>query len=198
MKTWHPGRMSDKGSILVISLLVLLLASALSVFLVNTGTIEMRIASNDKSYITAFYRADAGIAPGTRVLLDTLRNKQVGNYGALQWSPNVMDGKANLLNEIMGFQMTSEGSGFSFQAPAGTEGLTTEVMIKREATHPAATGVSAEFASGYEGIGYGSAGTVHLLYRIKSMGKGVSQVHSGVAVETVYRKILGVGDEKNP
>lgn len=195
MKARYPAYMNNKGSILVISLLVLLLASVLSVFLVNTSTIETRIAGNEKSYTTAFFGADAGIAPGVRVLLDTLEAKQVGNYGALQWAPNTTDGKENLLNEILGFQMTEEGSGFSFHTPANSEGLTTEVKIKRQGVNPGETGGSVEFAAGYEGIGYGSSGSVHLLYHIRSTGKGASQVRSNVGVQTLYRKVLGAGEE---
>jgi Tfp pilus assembly protein PilX len=185
---------NENGSVLVLALFVLLMASITSILMVTTSTLETRIAGNDKTYTTAFYVADGGIAPGTKVLLDTFTNKMVASYPGLKWTADTApDSFTNLLlEEILGFGTSESGRGFSYSTPGGGAS-STEVRLQRERTTMLSSGSSAEFGAGYEGAGYGSNAGVQFLYFVRSTSSGPSD--STVRVETKYLKVLNVGEE---
>ena len=52
---------SEKGTALIISLLLLLVLTVLALSLINTSTFEIGISGNEKTRLEAFYAAEAGI-----------------------------------------------------------------------------------------------------------------------------------------
>jgi Tfp pilus assembly protein PilX len=54
-------RSNEKGSTLLISILILLLLTVIGIAATNTSTIEILISGNDKFAKKAFYAADGGI-----------------------------------------------------------------------------------------------------------------------------------------
>jgi len=52
---------SEKGTALIISLLLLLVLTVLALSLINTSTFEIGISGNEKTSLEAFYAAEAGI-----------------------------------------------------------------------------------------------------------------------------------------
>jgi len=191
---------NERGSILVIALLVLLMASAVSVLMVSTSTMETRIAANDKKYTAFFYGAEGGISSGTKVLLDTVANRQVGQYPGLLWSeetytPTNIPGQ--ILDELIGTRTSEAGTGFTYDSP-GNEPMVTEVRLKRDPSAFQCPGSSSEFGAGHEGIGYGSSGGIEIHYYIKSRARepAPSNSNTNVAVEAKYRKVMNVGGGK--
>ncbi len=62
-------RVSDeKGSTLVVTMLILVILTIISVSLSNTSRTEMQIASNDQFYKIAFHNADTGINVTSRLI----------------------------------------------------------------------------------------------------------------------------------
>jgi|LGOV01.1.fsa_nt_gb hypothetical protein len=56
-------RLRDKdGSALVMALMILVILTLIGIAATNTSTIEIQIASNEKAYKEAFYKADAGVS----------------------------------------------------------------------------------------------------------------------------------------
>ena len=55
---------SESGMALPLALLVLLMVSVLGFALIGVGTTEVTVATNWRSYNTAFYAADAGLQKG--------------------------------------------------------------------------------------------------------------------------------------
>jgi hypothetical protein len=184
---------SEKGSILIVALLVLLLASVTCILMVTTSTLETRITGNDLIYTKVFYGAEGGIAPGAKVLLDTVMQRRVSGYANLEWTedtaPNELTNK--LLDEIFGFEASETGKGFSYRASGG-DAIRTEVRIQRDVLTSSSSGGSAELGAGYEGLGCGSNGSVHIPFFIRSTAEGASG--SRARIEAKYRKVVGVGE----
>jgi hypothetical protein len=176
-------------------MMVLMLGSLIAIFSTNISTIETRVANNEKNYTSTFYESDAGIAPGVKVLLDTFANRAVGTYPALQWTNDTLvSGYNNLIDEVIGSAATTYGRGFTFQTLKNDgRGFSTEVRIQRDLATTRSTGSSTEFGAGFEGVGYGSAGGVHIYYSIRPAATGPAG--SAVAVEARYRKVPEVGQE---
>ncbi len=73
---------NEDGSILVISILILLLLTFLGIWGHNTTVTELQIAGSDKTIKTVFYAADAGIEVG-RAALGELKRANKGNWDRL-------------------------------------------------------------------------------------------------------------------
>ncbi len=73
---------NEDGSIIVISLVVLVLLTMLGIWANNTSTIELQIAGNEKAQKIVFYAADAGIQAG-RAALNDLKVGDRGNWDKL-------------------------------------------------------------------------------------------------------------------
>ena len=73
---------NDRGSVLIIALLVLVLLTIIGISATNTTTTDIQIASNEKVHSMAFYAADAGIEVG-RALLNDLKTADSGNWDNL-------------------------------------------------------------------------------------------------------------------
>ena len=200
--------MNERGSVLIITLLVLMLGSLIAVSSITMSTTETRIAGNERSFENVFSQADAGIAPGLNVLLNTYKNKGVvdpipaptATTKAVAWTDaTYVSGSNTFLDEVMGASHSST-KGLWFQAPhdsrwdaADPRITTTTVIVRRDRATAASTGSSAEFGAGYEGVGYGSASGVNILYLLSSTGAQPS-MNTRTTVETEYRKVSRVGE----
>jgi Tfp pilus assembly protein PilX len=204
-KGWEVRRFSlvrnDRGSILILSMLVLMLGSVAVLFMMNTTTVETRIATNDKNYATVFCQADSGLGPGLTVLLETFGNRAVSTYPSLSWTAETQSAEPrnstdtstnNLISEVLGSGPNTSGSGFMIDQPA-MAGMATTVLIKRPAGAAStnSTGGSAEFGSAHEGAGYGATGGVSISYLLNSSSSGPS--NAAVAVQAKYKKVINVG-----
>jgi len=73
---------NEDGSIVIISLVVLLLLTMLGIWANNTATIELQIAGSEKAQQIVFYAADAGVEAG-RAALSRLKADDKGNWDKL-------------------------------------------------------------------------------------------------------------------
>ena len=53
---------NEKGSTLIVALMILVLLTLIGIAATNTSTTEIQIAGNDKAYKQAFYNADGGVS----------------------------------------------------------------------------------------------------------------------------------------
>ncbi len=73
---------NEEGSILIVTVLILLLLTFLGFWSHNTTDTELQIAGSDKTIKTVFYAADAGIEVG-RAALGDLKRANKGNWDNL-------------------------------------------------------------------------------------------------------------------
>ena len=73
---------NDRGSVLIIALLVLVLLTIIGISATTTTTTDIQIAGNEKVHSMTFYAADAGIEVG-RALLNDLKTADSGNWDNL-------------------------------------------------------------------------------------------------------------------
>ena len=73
---------NQDGSIVVLALIILVLLTLMGLSAVNTSTIEVKIADNEKRHKMVLYAADAGIEAG-RAALDILKEDDTGNWDNL-------------------------------------------------------------------------------------------------------------------
>ena len=89
---------NDRGSVLIIALLVLVLLTIIGISATTTTTTDIQIAGNEKVHSMAFYAADAGIEVG-RALLNDLKTADSGN-----WDNLLVDGGAQLVGQDAGVE----------------------------------------------------------------------------------------------
>jgi Tfp pilus assembly protein PilX len=180
----------SQGSILIITLLMLMIGSLIAIYATTTSTTETRVANNEKSYTATFYAADAGLDPGISVLLNIFDNRTVAtNYGNTGW---IGDSQTTLLDVVMGFS-NATNKGISFASQSGT--TTTNVYFTRQGATTGGTGSSAEFGSGGEGAGYGSASGVFVFYYVNPTASQ-NATGASVTLKSLYRKVSNVGEGK--
>jgi len=73
---------NEKGSVIVLAMIVLALLTLMGVSAVTTSTTEMNIAANDQLNKMMFYTADAGVEVG-RQILNTLKAENPGAWDLL-------------------------------------------------------------------------------------------------------------------
>jgi hypothetical protein len=73
---------NDRGSVLIIALLVLVLLTIIGISATTTTTTDIQIAGNEKVHSMTFYAADAGIEVG-RALLNDLKTVDSGYWDNL-------------------------------------------------------------------------------------------------------------------
>ncbi len=192
MKRITPILEDSRGSILILTLLILMIGSLIAIYATNTSTMETRVVHNQKAYVNTFHAADSGLDPAVSILLDTVKNRTVATYpGSIQWLPGtVVSGNNTLLDVLMDY-IDDEDRGFSF-ASAGNAAVTS-VTYEREGATVQGTGGSAEFGTGSEGTGYGSTGGVFIFYYVRPTATQTAS-GSSASIEALYRRIPNVGD----
>jgi Tfp pilus assembly protein PilX len=73
---------NEKGSVVVIALMMLALLTIIGISATNTSTTEVQISSNEHLYKIAFYATEAGIEVG-RAALDELKRADLGSWDNL-------------------------------------------------------------------------------------------------------------------
>jgi len=74
---------NEAGSILVISLIVLALASMIGIAATMTASLELQVSGNDRHYAENFYRAEAAVMAGANAIEESVAAVlKAGNYTA--------------------------------------------------------------------------------------------------------------------
>ncbi len=181
-------RKNQKGSILVVVLMVLLVLSFIGVASLTTSRTEVEMATNLSIAQDVFYAADGGLFMGIGVLNDVVDNLLVP--GA--WSSIVQqnDTTNDIVTEltILG---APEGDDPDVITVIGNSNVTLDIdMSARNQLQ----GSSIEFAGGYEGLGMSaSQGGYATFYTIMSTATKNITNSSRSELQAGYRKTTGVG-----
>ena len=171
---------NEKGSMMVVVLLILVILTLVGITAATTSKVEVQVAGNQKFHKIAFHHADSGIYTTPKLIsaaFDTGTELSVSGISYL-------GSTGDFYREIMGYD--SHDSERDVRITLA--GYDVDMDVNRLGTETLA-GSGAEFASGAEGIGVGSTGGVAVVYGLDSLGEGPSKSFSNIAA--VYRKIVG-------
>lgn len=179
---------NEDGMILLTVLILMFIATLLGVISINSSTIEVQLAGNEKKVSTAFAAAEAGLDLSIAVIELSLAEKKLypSSFNVLDRDGVaqgvVMDtaispgtSKTQLYNEIADPTFsndtdTTESATPDIFIPDLGVGVEVSIDIDRLYSEIIAGG-ALEFAMGYEGVGAGAAGGgVAVYYRINSAG----------------------------
>jgi hypothetical protein len=146
----------------------------------QTSQTGISIAGNNKLYKIAFHLADSGIYATPKLIDACYENDSDPTFTHVTYK----DGDS-FYRELMGFDPWDPEVDVIFSINS----LNIEVDVNRTGAHNLAGG-GVEFASGYEGIGFGSSGGVAVYYDLDSRGRGPALSQANIVAG--YRKVLGI------
>jgi len=82
MKTIKKTINNEKGFVLIVSLLMLMVLMIIGIAATNTTTIELQISGNDKAAKQIFYRAESTVYEGSRILINIKDELESGTVPA--------------------------------------------------------------------------------------------------------------------
>lgn len=180
MKRWIDKVKDEEGSLMVVALLVLVILTLIGMTAAGTTQKEIRIAGNQKDHRIAFHHADSGIYTTPKLISSAFDN------GLEPGGSNItyLGSPGTFYREVMGYDLHDSPRDVRFNLSQ----MDVDVDVNRLGQE-ILPGGGAEFASGAEGIGVGSAGGVAIVFNIDSLGQGPASCISNL--EAVYRKIVG-------
>jgi hypothetical protein len=172
---------NEKGSTLIVALLILVVLTIIGVSATTTTEIELKIAGNDQFRKVAFHNADSGVYSVPKLISLCMDNGSEQSVAGMTYTPS--DG--TFYREIMGFDGPDAATDVLFSLG----GFNVNVDVNRTGAMNLAGG-GVEFASGAEGVGVGSGGGVAIFFDMDSFGGGPGS--SVCNIGGVYRKVVGV------
>ncbi|MEJ2724720.1 MAG: PilX N-terminal domain-containing pilus assembly protein [Deltaproteobacteria bacterium] len=170
----------ENGSIMVVTLLILVILTLVGITAATTSKIEVQVAGNQKFHKIAFHHADSGIYTTPKLISAAFDTGVELSGPGISYLGNMGD----FYREIMGYNPYDSDRDVRITLA----GYDVDVDVNRLGTETLA-GSGAEFASGAEGIGVGSTGGMAVIYGLDSLGEGPSEAQSNIGA--VYRKIVG-------
>lgn len=184
---FHIGS-NDKGSVLLISILILLLLTVIGIAATNTTTIELLISGNDKVHKMAFYQADGGTEVGIElveqnIIMAGFDSTDLANLGDV----NVNVTSLNLfLNDLPNMPDDDNRDAFF---PGGYVGDEPHTNLTIAGIFSLSTGSAIQMAAGYEGVGKGVAGGgSKVVYDIWSQHDGIN--NSEAIIRLQWRHVM--------
>lgn len=182
---------NEKGSVLLISLLILLVLSMLGLQALNTTDIELAVTTNDRTYKEALNAADGGSYVAIKVVSQALNDSSsptliaplsyIANDGTTDSNPPNPD---TFYNELLGVDSYETENDLAFPVSP-----TTTVVADVEALGVVnLAGGGAEFASSYSGVGASGPKGARYGVRVRSTAPN----NSTAQVYVQYQKALGV------
>ncbi len=169
----------EKGSALIVVLLVLVILTLIGIGANDTTTTDIQIAANEKHHKVAFYHADAGVYATPKLISEAIEDGENPSGTAFSYLDAGTDA---FFREIMGYDNDDSDTDIRFTLG----GQNVDVDVQRNRTETLAGG-GAEFASGADGVGTGSAGGFAIYYDFDSFGDGPGNATSNVGA--AYRKV---------
>jgi len=179
---------NENGTVLMISVIMLAVATAIGLFAMNTANVEIQVAGNYKNHVIAFHNADSGIY-GTPKLVSKAVNDKATPYLGIPSAFTYLDAGASdssfgtFFRELSGIDPYDTSRDVDFST--GGELLFSVDVERVRVIHIAGGG--AEFASGTGGGGVSLTG-IH--FNIDSLGHGPVQSQSNILAR--YLKVIGV------
>ena len=165
---------NDKGFVLIVSLILLVVLMIIGIAATNTTTIELQIAGNDKAQKQTFYNSDGGSEVAMALLEENITESgfdSAGDYFGVDVSS-----PAFYMNETM------SGADASVTFPSGT----TELRFFNSPPE-FADGSGAQTAAGYEGLGKGG-GSAYQDFTIQSLSEG--PINTETAIRVRWRHLI--------
>jgi len=188
---------NEKGSLILIVVLILISVTLIGIFALNTTTVETQIAANDKFHKMAFYNADSGIYSIPKIISEAVNNKATPNlatpaylnpalaslYTYLDLGNNDDGPASTFYRELAGFNPWDAAPDITFIL-GSTDIVQVDVERQRMVN---LGGGGAEFASAAEGAGVSLNG---IFYGLDSFGTAPGRAQSNIGA--VYLKVIGV------
>ena len=173
-------RGNEKGSTLLLSVLILLLLSVIGIAATNTSTIEILISGNDKVHKMAFYQADGGAEVGIELVE---QNIYMAGFDAADLAKL---GTVNATNPNLYMNINPGMPPFAASdAHYGGNGTRTNLTIG--GNPELSTGSAIQIAAGYEGIAKGAAGGgTERVYDIWSQHIGVANSKAMIFLQWIH------------
>ena len=149
-------RSNEKGSTLVLSILILLLLTVIGIAATNTSIIEILISGNDKVHKMTFHQADGGTEVGIELVE---QNISLAGFDATDLA-NLGDVNVTSLNlylKVPPIYMPDDNNRDAF-FPKDYAGNEPHTNLTIGGNTGLSTGGAIQMAAGYEGKGKSSAG----------------------------------------
>lgn len=194
---------NEKGSALILTLLMIVLLSVIGLYATQTSTMETRISRNEKLHVMAFNEAEGGTQMGKELVEQNIEERD--------WTSGTNRLNVRIVDPTF---VTASGLGSTDYAmdPTDPSDLTTDT--RRHAYFPAtnadgtattvtqphtnlrmgsnpqlSTGSAIQMIAGYEGEGKGAAGSgAWVIYDIRSQHQGLD--NSRVRILGRYRHVM--------
>jgi hypothetical protein len=185
---------SQRGSALILAMLMILLMSVIAALSVQTSVTETRIAGNDRLYRAAFHEAEGGVEVGRELVEQNIDERN--------WSEKSTRGNVKI---VCGGFLTRDQLGpadyasdpdpathpadnrrdarFPFKNPDGALCYDSQphTNLRMGSSRQPAIGSALAMAAGYEGTGRGSAGGgAWIIYDIRSQHQSVDNTKARV------------------
>lgn len=204
MKTSTQTIGHERGSAIIVVLLILAVTVMLGVFATNTSQVEFQIAGSDIRQKAAFYGAEGGTDYGAQLV-----EERIACFAYDESEVEVAVGEIMVMNPNFWVSSQDEdGAGLqagslytvtlkeAFHFPKDAQAGEPQTVVSVDGYTMYAHGAAIQQAAGYEGKGKGAAGGgVNYLYEMKSERTGAAQ--SKASVTLGWRHVVGMELECN-
>ena len=178
---------NEKGSALVLSILVLVILTIIGIGATNTTTTDLTISRNQKVHKVAFYAADGGAEAGIELVEQNIDEKN--------WSDNSDHGDCKVvngdfyMNADLGSTETPGDSNRDVYTPKAYSAGNPHTNLRIGGNTDLSSGGAIQMISGYGGTGFGSAGAgAWVNYDIRAQHQG--EINSTCVVNIMWRHLL--------
>jgi Tfp pilus assembly protein PilX len=177
---------SERGMVLVVSLLMLLVATVAGITALSTSTTNVMIAGNQRLSELNFSAADSGVYVSAPIINKTAYSKEVKLVYLTGDDPLVPDA-TDFIKAIDGTELCDEAltsPDISFTMGSGTAATTVSVDVDN--LYPAnPEGFDINYAGSYDGDNFKI-----IYYDVRSVSRG--DVGSETAINAVYQHLKGL------
>lgn len=177
---------NERGSVIVIAMIVLVLLTIIGISATNTSTTELQIATNEQLYKIAFYAADGGTRAGAKLLMENIIDRDwnagdvIGSV-AVEHADFYQNNASNTPDPV-----PSDTNRDAF-LPAGAAAGQPHTNLKMCGNAQLSSGTATQLAAGYEGKGKGAAGGgVWVVYDVRAEHRGVRSSRASVTLRYRY------------
>ena len=199
-----PTLRNERGSALVVALLMLVILTLIGISASTTTTFELQISGNDKLYKMAFYQADGGTAAGAELIEQNIEerdwNKVDGSGDLDPTTGTPIDGsnpyyRGNLSivseNPYLNLNPADPVPSYTNRDAVYPKGCNsppcTNILVGGDSV--LSTGSAVLLASGYEGMGKGAGGGgVWIIYNVRAQHEGVR--NSASRINQQWRHVM--------
>jgi len=159
---------TERGSALVIALLMLVVLTILGIAAITTSTVEVQISGNEKVYKRSFYAADGGTSMYSELLEQNIDNRQ--------WADNSTRGDVKILKGTFYLNRpsntpdaTPSDTNRDAFFPRASTASDPHTNVKVQGIPTLSTGSAIHMAAGYEGKGKSAAaGGAWIIYDVRA------------------------------